>query len=89
MRHHFSADVERDFTALLRSVFERKIVEGHWIFGKGNEPMLVLDRRTGEPIPPLRIRDENGELMRGDQLAVMPGPGADAETLARFERERS
>lgn len=58
-----------------------------WIFGEGNEPLLVCDRRTGKPIPRLRIRDEHGELMRGDQLAVVPGPGADAETLARFERE--
>lgn len=39
-----------------------------WIFGEGNEPLLVYDRRTGRPIPRLMIRGEDGEPLRGKDL---------------------
>jgi DNA-binding HxlR family transcriptional regulator len=55
-----------------------------WVFGEGREPLLVFDRRTGRPVPRLRIRGEDGELMRARDLDVRPGPGASARTLARF-----
>jgi DNA-binding HxlR family transcriptional regulator len=55
-----------------------------WVFGEGREPLLVFDRRTGRPVPRLRIRGEDGELMRAGDLDVRPGPGASARTRARF-----
>ena len=55
-----------------------------WVFGEGREPLLVVDRRTGRPVPRLRIRGEDGELLRARDLDVRPGPGASARTLARF-----
>jgi DNA-binding HxlR family transcriptional regulator len=57
-----------------------------WIFGPGREPMLVYDRRTGRPIPPLRIRGDDGAPLRGRDLEVRPGPGASERTLARMRR---
>ncbi|MBX2803211.1 MAG: helix-turn-helix transcriptional regulator [Myxococcales bacterium] len=57
-----------------------------WIHGPGNEPMLVLDRRTGRPIPPVRIADEDGQPMATHDMAIVPGPGATADTLQRFRR---
>jgi DNA-binding HxlR family transcriptional regulator len=57
-----------------------------WIFGRGREPVLVCDRRSGKPIPALRIRDHDGEPLHGRDLVLAPGPGASKATLARFRR---
>jgi DNA-binding HxlR family transcriptional regulator len=45
-----------------------------WIFGEGNEPVLVVDRRTGKPIPRQIIRGEDGTALRGKDLEVRLGP---------------
>ena len=55
-----------------------------WIFGAGQEPMLVVDRRTGRPIPRQVLRGDDGEPLRGRDLEFRPGPGASAATRARF-----
>jgi DNA-binding HxlR family transcriptional regulator len=57
-----------------------------WVFGEGNEPVLVLDRRTGRPVPRLRILDETGAPIGGRDLEVVPGPGATGRTKARYRR---
>ena len=60
-----------------------------WVLGKGHEPVLVLDRRTGRPIPRVRILDESGAPIRGSDLEVVPGPGASPGTRARYRRMRA
>jgi DNA-binding HxlR family transcriptional regulator len=55
-----------------------------WVFGEGNEPVLVLDRRTGRPIPRVRIVDETGAPIGGRDLEV----GATGRTKARYQRQR-
>jgi DNA-binding HxlR family transcriptional regulator len=55
-----------------------------WIFGEGREPALVVDRRTGRPIPKVVIRDESGEPLAGRHMEMRPGPGANARTRERF-----
>lgn len=55
-----------------------------WIAGEGNEPLLIVDRRTGRPIPQIRILGEDGEPVSARDLEVRPGPGADPRTLARL-----
>ncbi|WP_394836526.1 helix-turn-helix transcriptional regulator [Pendulispora rubella] len=55
-----------------------------WVLGPGNEPLVVHDRRTGRPIPPLRICGEDGQPLRGRDMELRPGPGITAETLARY-----
>lgn len=57
-----------------------------WIYGEGNEPLLVLDRRTQKPIPRVRILDEAGEPLRVADMEIRPGPGATAATRARAGR---
>ena len=57
-----------------------------WLFGEGSEPVLLVDRRTGQPVPALRLRDEDGEPIRGRDLVLVPGPGAAPETIERYER---
>jgi len=55
-----------------------------WIFGAGNEPLVVIDRRTGRPIPPMRIRGEDGVVLTARDLEMRPGPGAGHAVLDRF-----
>jgi DNA-binding HxlR family transcriptional regulator len=55
-----------------------------WIFGRGNEPLLVYDARTARPIPPVRIVGEDGRPLTKHELRVRPGPGASKKTRARL-----
>jgi DNA-binding HxlR family transcriptional regulator len=57
-----------------------------WIFGAGNEPLLVIDRRTGRPIPKLRVIGEDGRPLGAADMELAPGPGASSGTRRRFER---
>ncbi len=58
-----------------------------WIFGEGNEPIVVHDRRTGRPIPRLCIRGEDGQPISGRDLEVCLGPGASPETRERYSQQ--
>jgi hypothetical protein len=54
-----------------------------WIYGKGHEPLLILDRHSGRRIPRLRILDSEGRPLAGRDMALAPGPGAIKRTRAR------
>lgn len=43
-----------------------------WVFGEGNEPLLVVDEATGEPILPVRIRRADGEVVPSKALILRP-----------------
>ncbi|HKA91238.1 MAG TPA: helix-turn-helix domain-containing protein [Haliangiales bacterium] len=55
-----------------------------WVFGEGNEPVVVVDRRTGRPIPRLRIVGEDGRPLAGRDIEVRLGPGASPQTVERY-----
>jgi DNA-binding HxlR family transcriptional regulator len=55
-----------------------------WVYGPGKEPLLVIDRRSGRPLPRLRVLGSDGKAVRARDLELRPGPGADAGTRARF-----
>jgi len=57
-----------------------------WVFGEGKEPLVVNDRRTGRPIPALRLRGEDGEPLRARDLELCAGPGASKRTRERIAR---
>ena len=57
-----------------------------WVFGEDKEPIVVCDRRTGRPVPPLRIRGEDGAPLSARELEVRAGPGASKRTRARLAR---
>ena len=57
-----------------------------WVFGRGNEPLIVRDRRTGRRVPKLRLRDADGRGLRRRDLKTALGPGATEETIERFRR---
>ncbi|MEM9074771.1 MAG: helix-turn-helix domain-containing protein [Myxococcota bacterium] len=54
-----------------------------WIY-EGKGPLVVVDRKTGEPIEPVRIRRKDGTAVPTQDLSLRPGPGASKETLRRF-----
>lgn len=59
-----------------------------WIFGPDREPLLVLDARTGRPIPRVKIVGEDGAPIPGAVMQVIPGPGASKRTIARYRRAK-
>ena len=46
-----------------------------WVFGRGNEPVIVRDRRTKRRVPRLRVRDADGRPLGRRDLHTEPGPG--------------
>jgi len=55
-----------------------------WVFGAGNEPVIVRDRRSGRRVPRLRVCDVDGRPLEPRDLRAVPGPGADAELVERL-----
>jgi len=51
-----------------------------FVFGRGHEPVIVKDRRTGRRIPKLRVMDADGRVLVRRDLRTEPGPGASEQT---------
>ncbi len=51
-----------------------------WVFGRGNEPILVQDRRTGKRVAKMRMTDAEGRPLSRRDIRVVAGPGASAQT---------
>lgn len=59
-----------------------------WVFGRGHEPAIVRDRRTGKRIPKLRVTDADGRPLTRRDIRMEPGPGAD-DTIRRLLTPRA
>jgi DNA-binding HxlR family transcriptional regulator len=57
-----------------------------WVFGPGNEPVVIKHRATEKPLPKLRLRDSKGTPIGRRDLRTEAGPGADARTRAMFRK---
>jgi len=57
-----------------------------WVFGPGNEPVIVRERRSGRRVPRLEVKGADGTPLGRRDLRTEPGPGASPETLRRFAR---
>jgi DNA-binding HxlR family transcriptional regulator len=55
-----------------------------WIYGEGHEPLLILERRSGRPIPRVQILNNEGRRLAARDMALAPGPGASKRTRARY-----
>ncbi len=73
----------KDLTAIMTALRQWG---DRWVFGEGREPLLVIDRRTGRPIPRMQMLGEDGQPVRAGDIEVRPGPGAAPATLARYRR---
>ena len=56
-----------------------------WVFGENNEPVLFLERETGQPISPVKVFSIQSEVLRARDLKVVAGPGASPESRERLE----
>ena len=74
--------------ALLTVLTAMREWSDEWVFGRGNEPVIVRDRRTGRRVPKLRVTDADGRLLSRRDLRSEPGPGASPETEQRFREIR-
>ena len=62
-----------------------------WIYGEGHEPLLILDRRSGRPIPRVRLRDNEGRPLAGREMRARARAGrkqADPRALRRQLNQR-
>ena len=57
-----------------------------WVFGRGNEPVIFRERKTGLRIPRLRLISRGGDLLAFGDVCAEPGPGASADTRRRLGR---
>jgi DNA-binding HxlR family transcriptional regulator len=56
-----------------------------WVFGENNEPVLFLERETGQPISSVKVFSTQGDVLRARDLKVVAGPGASPESRERLE----
>ena len=77
---HFEYRLTEKGEALLPVLTALREWSDEWVFGRGNEPIIVQDRRTGRRLARLRITDADGRPLARRDLRTVPGPGASPET---------
>lgn len=55
-----------------------------WIYGEGNEPLVMTDRRSGKPLKGLALLDHDGRPVAARDVQAKPGPNAPASLRQRF-----
>lgn len=60
-----------------------------WVFGKNQQPISVLDARSGRPLAALQVQAEDGTILSPDQLRFEAGPGADEATRQSLDKLNS
>jgi DNA-binding HxlR family transcriptional regulator len=83
---HFEYRLTEKGEALLPVLTTLREWADEWVFGKGNEPMIVRDRRTHRRVPRLQLTDADGRKLGRRDLRTEPGPRASPETRSLFER---
>jgi DNA-binding HxlR family transcriptional regulator len=56
-----------------------------WVFGRGNEPIVMFDR-AGKRVPKMKLTNADGKALTRRDLRARPGPGASPDTLRRFQK---
>jgi len=82
--HRFEYRLTDKGEALLPVLTTLREWSDEWVFGRGHEPVIVQDRRTGRRIPRLRVADADGRPVSRRDLRTVPGPGASKETIRRL-----
>lgn len=47
-----------------------------WVFGRGNEPLVFHDRKSGRRVPRMEVRAADGRRLGRRDLKAQRGPGA-------------
>ena len=85
---HFEYHLTDKGDALLPVLIALREWSDEWVFGRGHEPILILDRRTGKKVRKMRVRGSDGRPLSRRDLQPVPGPGASEDTLRRFQSSR-
>lgn len=85
---HFEYHLTDKGDALLPVLIALREWADEWVFGRGHEPILILDRRTGKRVPKIRVRASDGRPLSRRDLQPVPGPGASKDTIGRFQSSR-
>ncbi|MFN2376690.1 MAG: winged helix-turn-helix transcriptional regulator [Candidatus Binatia bacterium] len=56
-----------------------------WVFGPGKEPVVIVDQKSGRPVPRMRVRDADGRPLSRRDIRAVAGPGASKETRSRLQ----
>jgi DNA-binding HxlR family transcriptional regulator len=56
-----------------------------WIEPEAGPPIVLIDRRSGRPVPRVTLRDENGTLIDREGIVIRAGRGATPRTRKRLE----
>ncbi len=75
--------------ALLPVLIALREWSDEWIFGRGQEPLIVRERATGHRLPRLRVTNREGVEVKVADIKPTPGPGAAAESRAASARDAS
>jgi DNA-binding HxlR family transcriptional regulator len=86
--HRFEYRLTEKGEALLPVLTALREWSDEWVFGRGNEPIIVRDRRTGRRVPRLRVADADGRQLSRRDLRAVPGPGASQDTIHRLRPRR-
>lgn len=81
--HRFEYRLTAKGEALLPVLTALREWSDEWVFGRGNEPVIVQDR-AGRRLPKLRVTDADGKPVTRRDLRTVPGPGASRETRKRL-----
>jgi DNA-binding HxlR family transcriptional regulator len=59
-----------------------------WVYGPGNEPLVMTDRETGRPVSGLAMLDADGNPLPRRAVKIGPGKNAPASVKQRFAATR-
>lgn len=57
-----------------------------WIFGEGNEPVMVVDRAKEQPVLRMEVNSRDGRSLKLSEAGYIAGPGATEDTRKRAAR---
>lgn len=83
---HFEYRLTAKGDALLPVLTTLREWGDEWVFGEGNEPLLMRDRHSDSIVPKTVVRDQDGEPLSRREIRAAPGPGADESTRRIFKR---
>jgi DNA-binding HxlR family transcriptional regulator len=82
---HFEYQLTNKGEALLPVLIALREWSDEWVFGRGHEPIIIQDQRTGRRVPKMRVLASDGRPLSRRDLRVVPGPGASEDTIRRFQ----
>lgn len=82
--HRYEYELSDKGEALLPVLTALRDWSDTWVFGKGLEPLIVTDRKSGKRIQKIKVLSSDGRALTRKDLQSKAGPGAD-ESIFTFK----